>query len=219
MQDAIHRAETLMEAFEYIQQFRGKIIVIKLGGSAMEEPAALTATLRSILFLEAVGIRPVVVHGGGKPIDRAMAASGIVPRKVLGRRYTDSQTLDIVVKVLKEEINQGIVRQMQSLGGKAIGVVETLSGAKLTLKDEAGSEVDLGRVGEVVQVDAEKHSHHSLPGRGWRRLAQRQCRYGCCCGGNGTQGREVDSADGHAGDSSEPKRRKLAPVHSKQSGE
>ncbi len=99
MDHAIRKADVLIEALSYIRQFRDKLTVIKLGGSAMENPDALTATLQDVVFMETVGLRPVLVHGGGKPIDRAMAAAGLKPRKVLGRRYTDDETLAIVVRV------------------------------------------------------------------------------------------------------------------------
>src|SRR4051812_37121332 len=108
MDSAIRKAETLIEALSYIRNFRDRLIVIKLGGSAMEDPDALTATLQDVVFMETVGLRPVLVHGGGKPIDRAMAAAGLKPRKVQGRRYTDEATLAIVVRVLLEEINADI---------------------------------------------------------------------------------------------------------------
>src|SRR5262249_23103527 len=85
MDSAIRKAETLIEALSYIRQFRNRYIVIKLGGSAMEEPDALKATLEDVIFMATVGLRPIIVHGGGKPIDRAMADSGLQPRKVLGR--------------------------------------------------------------------------------------------------------------------------------------
>ena len=100
MDDAIRKAEVLIEALSYIRTFRDRLTVIKLGGSAMEDPDALRATLQDVVFMETVGMRPVLVHGGGKPIDRAMAAAGLQPRKVQGRRYTDDATLAIVVRVL-----------------------------------------------------------------------------------------------------------------------
>src|SRR5947209_9910206 len=103
MDDAIRKAEALIEAYGYIRKFRDRLTVIKLGGSAMEDPAALEATLQDVIFMETVGLRPVLVHGGGKPIDRAMARAGLQPRKVQGRRYTDRATLDIVVRVLLED--------------------------------------------------------------------------------------------------------------------
>src|SRR5580692_3709803 len=122
MDDAIRKAEALIEALSYIRTFRDRLTVIKLGGSAMENPAALTATLQDVVFMATVGLRPILVHGGGKPIDRAMAAAGLTPRKVLGRRYTDRATLDIVVRVLTQEINAGIVGQINALNGRAVGL-------------------------------------------------------------------------------------------------
>src|SRR5205085_278586 len=107
MDDAIRKADALIEALNYIRTFRDKLTVIKLGGSAMEDADALRATLQDIVFMETVGMRPILIHGGGKAIDKAMAASGLKPRKVLGRRFTDDDTLQIVVNVLKE-INTGI---------------------------------------------------------------------------------------------------------------
>src|SRR5262245_65197765 len=103
MDAAIRKAETLIEALGYIRTFRDRLTVIKLGGSAMENPDSLRATLQDVVFMETVGMRPVLVHGGGKPIDRAMEAAGIKSRKVLGRRYTDDETLAIVVRVLLRE--------------------------------------------------------------------------------------------------------------------
>src|ERR1700738_3348650 len=90
MDDAIRKVEALIEALSYIRTFRDRLTVIKLGGSAMEESAALRSTLEDVIFMETAGMRPVLVHGGGKAIDRAMASSGLQPRKILGRRYTDA---------------------------------------------------------------------------------------------------------------------------------
>jgi acetylglutamate kinase len=107
--------------------------------------------------METVGMRPVLVHGGGKPIDRAMAAAGLKPRKVLGRRYTDDATLEIVVRVLLDDINAGIVRQIRQLGGRAVGLhsgsQQCLFGERLTLPGPEGRPIDLGRVGQVTRVD------------------------------------------------------------------
>src|SRR5579872_6514733 len=137
MDDAIRKAEVLIEACGYIRMFRDRLTVIKLGGSAMEDPEALTATLQDVVFMATVGLRPVLVHGGGKPIDRAMADAGLRPRKVLGRRYTDAPTLDIVVRVLLREINAGIEAQIRRLGGRAVGQhlgsFQYLRGERLTL--------------------------------------------------------------------------------------
>lgn len=159
MDHAIRKAETLIEALSYIRQFRNRLIVIKLGGSAMEEPDALKATLEDVIFMATVGLRPIVVHGGGKPIDRAMAESGLKPRKVLGRRCTDDETLAIVVRVLLKEINADLERQVRSLGGRAIGPhlgsMQLLFGEKLALAGPDGQPIDLGRVGTVTRIDAD----------------------------------------------------------------
>src|SRR5437879_6246836 len=122
MNDAIRKAETLIEALGYIRTFRNRLTVIKMGGSAMEDADALRATLQDVVFMATVGVRPILVHGGGKPIDRAMTAAGLQPRKILGRRYTDDATLAIVVRVLCEEINAAIVGQIREHGGRAVGL-------------------------------------------------------------------------------------------------
>ncbi|MSQ96746.1 MAG: acetylglutamate kinase [Gemmataceae bacterium] len=160
MDHAIRKAETLIEALSYIRQFRNRLIVIKLGGSAMEEPDALKATLEDVIFMATVGLRPIVVHGGGKPIDRAMAEAGLKPRKVLGRRYTDDETLAIVVRVLLKEINADLEKQVRQLGGRAIGPhlgsLQFLFGEKLALPGPDGHPIDLGRVGTVTRIDADQ---------------------------------------------------------------
>lgn len=157
MDDAIRKADVLIEALEYIRTFRDRLTVIKLGGSAMEDADALRATLQDVVFMETVGMRPILVHGGGKPIDRAMAAAGLKPRKIQGRRYTDDATLEIVVQVLLHEINSGIVAQIRELGGRAVGLhsgsLQSLFGERLTLAGERGEPIDLGRVGKVTRVD------------------------------------------------------------------
>src|SRR6476620_8619405 len=108
-------AEAFAAAVERLCAHRGRVVVVKLGGSAMEDPAATDACLRSVATLNALGVPLVLVHGGGKPIDRAMAEAGLTPKKVAGRRYTDDATLEIVVRVL-HEINAHLVTQLVSLG-------------------------------------------------------------------------------------------------------
>src|SRR5437764_10562000 len=158
MNHAIRKADVLIEALSYIRQFRDKLTVIKLGGSAMEDPDALDATLLDVVFMETVGLRPVLVHGGGKPIDRAMAAAGLTSTKRHGRRVTDDATLAVVVRVLRDEVNAGIVRRIRQLGGRAVGLhtdtLQCLFGEKLRLPGETGEPIDLGRVGQVTRVDA-----------------------------------------------------------------
>ena len=157
MDDAIRKAEALIEACSYIRRFRDRLTVIKLGGSAMEEPAALRATLQDVFFMETAGMRPVLVHGGGKAIDRAMAAAGLQPRKVQGRRHTDSATLRLVVRTLLDENNADLVRQIRALGGRAVGLhsgpLQSLFGERLTLPGPEGRPIDLGHVGTVTRVE------------------------------------------------------------------
>src|SRR6478735_11994726 len=98
-----------VRAIERVSAHRGRVVVVKLGGSAMEDPAATEACLKSVAALNRLGVPLVLVHGGGKPIDRAMADAGLTPKKVAGRRYTDEATLGVVVPVL-----QAISRDLES---------------------------------------------------------------------------------------------------------
>src|SRR3954451_556162 len=108
-------SEAFAAAVERVAQSRGRPVVVKLGGSAMEDPAATDACLRSVATLNRLGVPIVLVHGGGKPIDRAMGEAGLTPKKVAGRRYTDDATLAIVVRVL-HEISRDIIARLDSLG-------------------------------------------------------------------------------------------------------
>ena len=156
-EEAIRKADVLIAALGYIRKFHGRFTVIKLGGSVMEDPESLRALLVDIVFMQTVGMRPVVVHGGGKAITEAMEKSGLTPRWVKGRRYTDDATLEIVARVLAEEINADIERHINKFGGRASGLHhkthQCLYGRKLSLPDGDGGLIDLGRVGEVTEVD------------------------------------------------------------------
>ncbi|MGQ9574136.1 MAG: acetylglutamate kinase [Thermoguttaceae bacterium] len=156
MLDAIEKADVLIEALGWIRQFRGKITVIKLGGSVMEHPSAMTHLLVDVVFMESVGMRPVLVHGGGAAISRAMAQAGLEPRFVQGRRYTDQATLGIVERVLAYEINEGLAAQVELLGGRArplnFRTQNVLFGQRISLNGQAG---DLGYVGQVTRVDCQ----------------------------------------------------------------
>jgi len=158
-EEAIRKADVLIEAMGYFRQFHGKFTVIKLGGSVMEDPESLQALLVDVVFMQTVGMRPVVVHGGGKAITHAMEKAGLVARFVQGRRYTDDATLDIVARVLAEEINEDTVRHIRKFGGRASGLHhkthQCLYGTRLTLTGPDGRPIDLGRVGEVTEVDAD----------------------------------------------------------------
>src|SRR3954469_13884072 len=153
-EEAIRKADVLIEALGYFRKFHGRFTVIKLGGSVMEEPEALRALLVDIVFMQTVGMRPVVVHGGGKAITYAMEQAGLEARFVQGRRYTDDATLEIVAKVLAEHINEDIIRHIKKFGGRASGLHhkthQCLYGDRLTLPAADGSPIDLGRVRRVT---------------------------------------------------------------------
>lgn len=139
----IQKADVLLEALPYMQGFRGCTFLIKVGGSAMEDPAVVDTFLKDVVFLEAVGINPVIVHGGGKAISKAMKDSGLEAKFINGMRVTDEETIKIVEETLARVINPEIVTKINAFGGKAVGVpgTEVFTGEKM--------KGDLGWVGEV----------------------------------------------------------------------
>jgi acetylglutamate kinase len=159
MQDLIAKAATLLEALPYIQKFSGATFVVKYGGSFMDspDPAVRNGVARDVVFLEAVEIDPVVVHGGGKAITRAMESAGLAANFIQGMRVTDEASVKIVDDVLSREINPEIVATIQSLGGQAVGFAgsEIFKCRKLWLDDKVkpGRKIDIGFVGEVVGVN------------------------------------------------------------------
>jgi len=157
LKTAIEKANTLIEALGWIREFRDKTTVIKLGGSILNDIDALRFILLDIHFMETVGMRPVVIHGGGSRISAAMEAAGIEPRFVQGRRYTDAATLKIVEQTLAVETNHFIADEYEKIGGRAMTLnfesSPVLQGELLKLSDEDGNPVDLGFVGEVTKVD------------------------------------------------------------------
>ncbi len=159
MEEISQKADVLIEALSWIRKFRGTVTVIKLGGSVMEEPRSMTHLLLDIIFMETVGMRPILVHGGGAAISRAMTEAGLEPRFVQGRRYTDDATLAIVERVLAGEINEGLARQIQGYGGKAQSLnfrtTNVLFGERLALDGPNGESIDLGHVGKVTSADGE----------------------------------------------------------------
>ncbi len=151
------RSEVLIEALPFIQKFRGQTFVIKYGGSAMENDRAVERLLRDVVFLEAVGINPVLVHGGGKAISAKMRAAGLSPNFVNGLRVTDAASVTIVEETLDQEINPGIVSTIQRLGGKAAGLSgkDVFKASRLgPVTTDAGPK-DIGFVGEVSRIDTE----------------------------------------------------------------
>jgi len=159
VQDLISKAATLLEALPYIQKFSGTTFVVKYGGSFMDSPdeAVRNGVARDIVFLEAVEINPVVVHGGGKAITRAMDKSGLKAEFIQGQRVTDEATVAVVDQVLSREINPEIVRTINRLGGVAQGFAGTdiFTCKKLLLDGPDGQKIDIGYVGEVVKVNVE----------------------------------------------------------------
>ena len=158
-QNHIEKAAVLLEALPYLQEFRGKTFLIKVGGSAMDDPALVRRLLRDVVFMEVAGINPVIVHGGGKAISAAMQESGLEAKFVGGQRVTTDEAMDIVEKTLSGTINPGLVEGIESFGGRAIGVPgnEAFIGRRLTgWSDEESREVDLGRVGRVTGFDLSK---------------------------------------------------------------
>ena len=159
MQKLIEKASTLIEALPYIQQFRNEIVVVKFGGSAMEDPERIRLVLQDILFMECAGMRVVVVHGGGKAINARLEEMKIPVKFVNGLRYTCDQTIGVVDDVLHNVINADLVRQLAEMDGKPVAVSSkrVLRAERITTKDkETGKELDLGFVGEVVAVDTEQ---------------------------------------------------------------
>lgn len=159
-QMASEKADVLIEAMRWIREHRGKITVVKLGGSLMEDEVAMMHLMTDLIFMETVGMKPVVVHGGGAAITQAMTEAGIAPQFVQGRRYTDDATLEVVREVLAKRIAENLVKELEFFGGSAVALSEPLGtnvlyGQKATVIDDSGAEVDLGWVGEVTRVDVE----------------------------------------------------------------
>ncbi|MCE9590805.1 MAG: acetylglutamate kinase [Planctomycetes bacterium] len=161
MQDAINKAAALIEAHEYIRRFEGKTVVIKVGGSIMDDPATLSSLIHDVCFMDAVGMHPVVVHGGGKSINEAMKKAGLDAQFVQGRRYTDERTLAIAEHVLVNEVNKAITDEITRLEHKAMPLHSLGScvvfGKRLFLDGQGeakGRKIDIGMVGEVESVNA-----------------------------------------------------------------
>ena len=157
MEEAIAKAGALIEAMEYIRGFRGRIVVVKLGGSVLDDIALQKELLTDIAFMSTVGMRPIIVHGGGKAITKAMNETGMEPVWVQGRRYTDERTLTIVEHTLVHKINAPICEMLEELGCEPMGLHSlsscVLFAETLRLAGEDGRKIDIGFVGQVTSAN------------------------------------------------------------------
>jgi len=152
VQQLIDKAEVLIEALPYIRRFRDKTIVIKYGGNAMTEHALQKSFARDVVLMKYIGLRPVIVHGGGPQIGATLERLGIESSFVDGRRVTDDATMEVVEMVLGGRLNQEIVGLVEQGGGRAIGLTGR-DGHMIRVERRLASGKDLGRVGEIVGVD------------------------------------------------------------------
>jgi acetylglutamate kinase len=152
MKDLIDKAEVLVEAMPYIRRFANSTIVLKYGGSAMTDLAQRASFARDVVLLKYIGLRPVIVHGGGPQIGRTLERLGVKSTFVDGLRVTDDQTMDVVEMVLGGTVNREIVSLIQQAGGRAIGLTGN-DGDMIRVTRRTSLDRDLGRVGQVRGVD------------------------------------------------------------------
>jgi acetylglutamate kinase len=152
MKDLIDKAEVLVEALPYIRRFASSTIVFKYGGSAMNDPALRASFARDVVLLKFIGLRPVIVHGGGPQIGRTLERLGVQSTFVDGLRVTDDQTMDVVEMVLGGTVNREIVALIQRAGGRSIGLTGS-DGDMIRVTRRTSPDRDLGRVGQVRGVD------------------------------------------------------------------
>lgn len=158
MKQAIQKATVLIEALPHIQRFRGETVIVKFGGSSMDNPAVVRDILEDVAFMSCVGMRPVIVHGGGKAINARMKQKGLPANFVKGLRVTDPATMEIVEQVLNREVNPELVAILNEFGCKARGIhgEDIIAVRKHTAEDpDTGEVLDWGLVGEITNVDAE----------------------------------------------------------------
>lgn len=151
MQEGLDKAQVLVEALPYIQRFNRKVIVIKYGGSAMMNEELQKNVIADAVLLKLVGFKPIIVHGGGKEISRWVSKVGMEPRFVNGLRVTDEDTMEIVEMVLNK-VNKNLVRMVQELGVKAVGI-SGKDGGLLTVEKKYSDGEDIGFVGEITHVE------------------------------------------------------------------
>lgn len=146
------QAEVLIQALPYIQRYMGKTIVVKYGGAAMTDDAIRQAVMQDLVLMSCVGIKTVLVHGGGPEIDSVLKSMGMETKRVRGLRYTDEATMDVVQMVLCGKVNKDLVSMIQAAGGRAVGLCG-LDGRLFTAERITAEGEDLGFVGDVCAVD------------------------------------------------------------------
>jgi acetylglutamate kinase len=169
MEEAIRKAEVLIEALPYIRAFKDRVIVVKLGGSALAELNILQGLLEDITFMRTTGMRPVLVHGGGPHVTQEMTRRGKHPQFIQGHRVTDAETLEMVVDVLVKQVNATILRELERLGDGGVNLWRNgrppLEAEKYTPVDGSGNPLDLGYVGEISAVDVRAFSRACSKGK------------------------------------------------------
>ena len=157
MEEAIAKAGALIEAMEYIRSFRGRIVVVKLGGSVLDDTSLQKKLLTDVAFMATVGMQPIIVHGGGKAITKAMNEAGLEAVWVQGRRYTDERTLRIAEHTLVHKVNTPICETLTELGCVPMGLHSlsscVLFAETLRLTGEDGRKLDLGLVGQITEIN------------------------------------------------------------------
>ncbi len=151
VQELIDKARVLIEALPYIREFRGRTVVVKVGGAALEDLELRKRFAQDVILLDWVGINVVVVHGGGKQISQMLDRLGLTPSFASGMRVTDAPTLEVVEMVLGGSLNQELVRLINHLGGRAVGLTGKDGG--MARATRAGSDPDLGLVGDITAID------------------------------------------------------------------
>jgi acetylglutamate kinase len=157
----ISKAEVLIEALPYMREYTGKYFVIKYGGQAMVSPDLMQSVIVDLVLMKYIGIKPVLVHGGGKEVNQVMAKLGKEPEFINGLRVTDDETMEIVEMVLMGKVNQHIVSLFNQQGARAVGlsgrdaeILQARRKDKVNVGgDAADKKVDLGRVGEIIQIN------------------------------------------------------------------
>jgi acetylglutamate kinase len=159
VEEAIAKAAALIEAMGYIRSFRGRIVVVKLGGSILDDIGLQKKLLSDVAFMATVGMQPIIVHGGGKAITKAMNDAGLEPVWVQGLRYTDERTLAIAEHTLVHKVNTPICATLTELGCEPMGLHSlsscVLLAESLRLSGEDGRKLDLGLVGQIIDINAD----------------------------------------------------------------